>query len=619
MDLNDKSALVLDWVRTQPIIAYDVETSGLDWKRNSPVGYVFTVAEDSIYIPVRHGGGGNLLDPDVPALKTPTDVPVQHWFERKLALAFEERNRRDYLTVGHHIGFDALFSAKMGIMLGRNLYDTQHMATLLNEWQEKFSLDFTAVVFGATLKLAQPMYDHLAKLFGGAAKKDQMAHFWRTAGNDPMVVDYAAGDGVTTLEIYHKQLPHLALEKLEKIADIENRLIWTLVRMERRGIKVAIDRFDEAIAKAEALLVDAKSKLPYGFNVRSPAAVRALSERAGKTDWPTTEPSLRFPQGQPSFGEGWLKTFEEGRAVLRVRQIEKLLSSFILPLRDEHTWEGRVHAHLNQLKADEYGTISGRLSCSNPNLQQVLSRDHELAAIYRLLFAADAGMVMYEADYNQAEPRLWAHYSGDKYLNEGYNATPVRDVHAVVALLLNITRQMAKPINLGLFYLMGKKTFHGHMRKDHPEFTRAETDRLWDLWYSNFTDVKRFQKEAASVFKNRGYVKTILGRRARMNDPRKDYVASNRIIQGSSADIIKERLLYIDLRLEAEGDISHLLMTVHDSILFQCPVGDDLTPAWIKAAMEDLNGPPYNLTVPFTVDVTHGLNWAEVKFGKEDE
>lgn len=619
-------------------IAYDVETSGLDWKRNSIVGYVITGTHtleryegiarplsnqlQSIYIPIRHAGGGNLADPGVPPLKTAEDEPVEHWFERDLEKAFAARRAKGFEvghTVGHNVQFDALFSWKHGIMLGRNMADTQHQATMLNENQDGFSLDKTAVVFGVTPKLGQAMYNRLSQLFGGAAKKDQMANFWRTAGNDPVVVDYSAGDGITTLEVYWAQLPHIREEKLELIMDIENKLIWTLVRMEHRGWKVANDKFEYVINKVDTLLKEARAKLPYGFEVRSPAAVRALATRVGHTDWPCTAPSTRFPGGQPSLNESFLETFEEGKAILRVRRLEKILDSFILPLRDKHMWSGRVHGHLNQLKADEYGTISGRMSASSPNLQQVPARDEELATLIRLLFEADLGMTLYEADYSQQEPRLWAHYSKDPYLNEGYNADPPRDVHTVAAELVGVARKVAKAINLGLFYLMGKKTFHKHMMKAHPGITRAETDKLHDAWYSNFTFIKKFQNEATSVFKNRGWVRTILGRRARSNGDGRAYVAPNRIIQGGSADITKWALLQIDMRLEAEGDTSHLLMTVHDSIIWQSPEGDTETPKWIVAIMVNLNGPPFNLTVPFTVDLTSGKNWAEVKFGKEED
>lgn len=633
MTLQEQAELALWIVEYDPNpIGYDVETSGLDWKRNSIVGYVITGSKTliehegidrpeglhSIYVPIRHGGGGNLWSVGVEPMRCPTDGTVEHWFETKLALAFAARRRKGYLIVGHNIGFDALFSWKHNILLGRNMRDTQHQATMLDEHQDSFSLERTAIVFGATPKLGQGLYQHMSNLGFGPAKKGIMEHYWRTSGSDPIVSDYAAGDGITTLEVYYKQLPYIKEEKLERIVLIENELIWTLVRMERRGWKIAVDRFEEIIGKVCTMLTEARNALPYGFNVRSQAAVRALAERSGHTDWPTTAPSDRFPNGQPSFTEGYLETFTEGKMVLRVRKLEKILSSFILPLRDQHTWRGRVHGHLNQLKADEYGTISGRLSASNPNLQQVPARDEELATLLRLLFIADEGMVIYEGDYSQQEPRLWAHYSHDKYLNDGYNASPPRDVHTVTGDLIGVIRKVAKNINLGLFYLMGKKTFHKHMSKFQPGITRAETDALHDKWYANFTDIRRFQNEATNVFKSRGWVRTILGRRARSDGSTRYYVAPNRIIQGGAADITKERMLFIDKAFEAAGDVSYLITTIHDSIIWQSPKDDTVTPAWVKATMEDLNGEPYNLTVPFVVDMTKGDNWSAVKFSKEE-
>lgn len=616
MTLQETAERALEIVRSEPIIAYDVETSGLDWKRNYITGYVITSPSESLYVPVRHAGGGNLADPKCPAPTEAVQEVAPHWFDKALADAFAIRVAHDYLTVGHHIKFDMLFSFKHGIDIGRNVYDTQNMATMLDEYQKSFSLEHTAIVMQVTPKLSGPMYEHLAKLFGGTVNKNQMANYWRTSGTDPMVVDYAAGDGVTTLEVYRKQLPHIELERMTVICDIENRLIRTLAKMEFKGWKLAVDRFDEVIAKADAMLEEARAKLPQGFSVRSPAAVRALCERTGNTNWPLTA------GGAPSFKEEFLTTFEEGRNILRVRRIEKLKSSFIIPLRDAHMFNGRVHGNLNQLRADASGTISGRMSASHPNLQQIPARDPELATLIRMLFIADEGMRLYEADYSQQEPRFWAHYSHDAYLTEGYRANPPRDVHTVCAELIEVSRKLAKNINLGLFYLMGKTSFHRHMSKFHPGVGRDETDRMHDAWYSNFTDVKRFQNEATSVFRNRGWVRTYLGRRARTDGSNKHYVAPNRIIQGSSADMTKAKLLEIDLYFETlpEG-VAYLLMTVHDSIIFETEDSERgrAIAAEVERIMTDVNdGPLFKLEVPFTVDMTSGLDWAEVKFGAEE-
>lgn len=607
--MGDKAERTLRIVREAPIIAYDTETTGLDWKVNQPVGYVITAdADTSLYIPVRHGGGGNLMDPHCGPMSAPDSPTVTHQYERDLAAAFEERRRRGFLTVGHNLKFDMLFSAKHGILLGRDCGDTQLNQAMLNEFTRSYSLDACCRDWGVTEKKGDEVYARLAALFGGAADKKQMEHYWRLPGNDEVGVDYAVGDGISTLELWQAQMAKIDEEEMSVIHRVESQLIWTLFRMEARGIRVDPTRVQAVTDEVKRQLDQARLKLPARFNERSGPQVHSLMKDNGHTDWPTTG------KGNPSFPEAWLKKSDLGRAIIDVRKLSNLLNSFVTPLVENHVHEGRVHSALNQLKADDYGTISGRFSSSRPNLQQVPKRDKVLGRLFRSVFLPDDDMVFYEADYSQCEPRLFAHYSQEPRLVEGYRQSPPRDMHAVVADAFQVERDpTAKRMNMGILTGMQARTFAGHM-----DWSLDEATRQWNAWFAEFPGIRDFQNNAKRVFAHRGYVKTILGRRCRLEDHRFAYKAVSRIIQGSNADILKERMLAADMYLEAEGDQTHMLMTVHDSLEWQAAPGDlgVQHSAELVRICTDVQSAPFNLRVPFIMDVGFGESWAIATYGE---
>lgn len=608
--LGERAELALRAVREAPILAYDTEGSGLDWKRNQAVGYVITPdRNNSWYIPVRHGGGGNLVDRNCTPLVAADKKTPRHSFEVELAAAFEERRQRGFVTVGHYIGFDAHFSANEGIMLGRNLEDTGINEALLDEYSRSFSLDSCAKAHGVTAKKGDELYKHMALKFGGEAERNQMGNFWRLSGDDPIAVEYAAGDGLTTFELREAQNKKLNDEGLSFIHNIESQLIWTVFRVERRGIRVDIDRLQQVRDEITRRIATAMQKLPPRFNPRSSTQMKKLMEDTGHTDWPSTE------LGNPSFTEKWLKKHDTGRAVIDVRQLTNLENSFLSPLAERHLFEGRVFSTLNQMKTDDYGTISGRFSCSNPNMQQVPKRNKELGRLFRSIFIPDEGMELYECDYSQCEPRLFAHYAQEPVLLAGYSADPPRDVHQVVADMFRVERDpTAKRMNMGIFTGMQAKALAAHMGWDIPYATE-----MWNKWFSEFSGIRTFQNDAKNKMKERGYVWTLLKRKCRLDHPQFAYRATSKIIQGSNADIVKRKMLDMDMILESSGDPMHILMTIHDAFTNQAPKSSEGR-AMINEMTRiccDVQTPPYNLRVPFVMDVGHGPNWAEATYGEE--
>lgn len=608
MTLEDKAWSAIEAVKSEPRIAFDVETSGLSWKTNAVVGYVITVdVEKNWYIPVRHGGGGNLYDANVaPLNESEVSSHSVHWFEKELAEAFSIRNRKGLITIGHNVKFDAHMSASHGVMLGRTIRCTQTTEALLDEFIPSFSLETLANKYKVTQKKSEPMYAYLHAKFGGKNDKTQMGNYWRLAGNDPMGNEYALADGLATIEVYEKQCRDIIGQELSVVHDLEMGLIWTIFRIERRGIRVDEAELGELVASFEGLINEAKERLPEGFNVRSTKQVQSVFDNLGITDYPRTD------LGNPSFPEWWLSKHDIGQSVVAVRELSNLLNSFAKPLVDEHVYKGRVHSNLNQLRGDTHGTISGRFSSSFPNMQQIPKHKKEMGKPFRKVFVADEGMVLHEADYSQCEPRLFAHYAKEPALLEGYCSNPPKDMHAVVAELLSVERDpTAKRMNMGILTGMQPKTFADHMKWTVPYATE-----MFNKWMAQFGGIRQFQQQAKNIMQSRGYVKTLLGRRCRLDEPRFAYKAVSRIIQGSNADIVKYVILQIDLYLESLGDQSNLLMTVHDSLVFQTPEGDDEIVGILVNMMSAVQCEPFNLRVPFKVDIGSGKNWSIATYGE---
>lgn len=615
MTLYDDAQSALRAVRDAPIIAFDTETSGVDWKRNVVVGYVITVdINNNWYIPVRHAGGGNLMDNNVAPITEPTvEKHDVHWFERELADAFRERNRRGLITVGHNTKFDMHMAMNHGISLGRTSRCTQISEAMINEHAGSYSLDSCAKRHGVTPKRAEPMYEHLAARFGGKAEPAQMANFWRLSGDDDIANDYAKGDGITTLELWFDQQKVIDEpcqydgRSMRGVHDMEQDLMWTVFKMERRGIKVNQNRLDEVIDILAKRTKEAYSKLPPNFNVRSPRDMKAWLESIGRTDWPLTE------KGAPSFAQKWLKSHPDTKPVVDVRELLDLKSKFIDPLIQTHIFNGRVHSSLNQLKADEYGTITGRFSSSNPNMQQVPKRNKDLGRLFRSIFVPDEGKIFYEGDYSQCEPRLFAHYTESPKIMAGYQQEPFVDMHTVLAEELKVERDpTAKRMNMGLLTGMYPPTFASHMN-----WPIEKAKPIWD-WYRGefFPELAEFHELARKVYKMRGYVKTLLGRFCHLHNPQLAYQAVSRIIQGGNADITKYKLLQADRFIEDSGADIELLMTVHDSFEWQASAADTARVDEMVRNMADVQTPPFNLKVPFLVEVGSGPNWAIATYGE---
>ncbi len=592
-------------------IVIDVETSGLDWRQNYVVGYVITFGTgdlDNFYLPIRHRSD-NISNYNPPITDAWVDSYEIHDFEVQLARILKERGK-SLRIIGHNLHFDLKFMAKHGINPVYNVLEcTMINAGLIDEYRKSYSLDQCCIEAGVTAKLGDELYQYMSGVFGGAANRKQMANFWMLGGADKVGIDYALGDGTSTYELWEWQNKEIIRQDLQLVHELECRTMNSLHRMMMRGVKIDEKRLDEVSVIVQSRLDQAMKNLPTDLNTRSGAQMLKLFVDNNINDWPTTE------KGNPSFPEWWLQTTEIGRHVVVARKYRNLLNSFIDPMRN-HLWKGRVHTEFNQSKSDQYGTVTGRLSSSRPNLQQVPKRNEELGRLFRSIFIPDEGMIWASVDYSQCEPRLLAHYSNCKVLVEGYSQTPAIDAHTAVANAANIDRTSGKRLNQGLITGMGKSKLISELG-----VSAEEGNRIYDNYFDAMPEIKTIQRHAATVMQSRGYVRSILGRHARLqyfsNGGTNNYKAINRLLQCSNADIIKKSMADIDDFL-GDSDDCHMLLNIHDSIDFQYKrLSEDKYNGCLDIMRDFGPNRSVDLRVSMEVDQGSGPNWAIASYGEE--
>lgn len=609
---------ILNRLREAKEVVYDAETSGLSWQRNHVCGHVLSYSAnpaDSHYVPVRHLLGGNVAGCDVPQTKDGWKGDL-HPFEKELVKLLD----RPDLTVSFHNGsFDLKFLHRLGLKFKAKYDDTIINQALINEYAPSFTLDSCCKNAGVAQKKTG-IYDYLIAKFPEArtAPKQAMGHFWRLAGDDPQAVDYACADGYATWQLREWQLKQIELQELTRVHGVECRLIPVLARMTTRGTKIDEARLDEVTRTVETKIEEARQALPDGFNSRAPTQVRSLMEKNYHLDWPLTA------KGAPSFPEQWLLTNPVGKNIVTLRKFENLKASFLVPMKETHLWNGRCHPEYNQLRGDEYGTITGRLSSSNPNLQQVNKRNRELGGLHRSIFVPDEGMVWGSADYSQMEPRLLAWYSRCKVLLDGYRSSPPIDAHLAVAKAVNVlswdsmtkdeqkdAREIGKRINQTLITGGGKGVLVSKYG-----VPADKVDSHWSNYFNRLPEIKEMQRRATNRMRERGYVMTVLGRRCRIAD--KDYVGLNRLLQGSNADCLKLKLVEIDEFLRSEGDKVNLLNNVHDAADFQFrPEDKHLYDRSLEIMSSFGEDDVLKFDLPMVVDHKEGANWAEATWDNE--
>ena len=573
------------------MFAFDTETTSLDVLDAELVGFSFSMHNAE--------------------LPTAYYVPVSANREEAQATVDLFRpvfENEEIEKTGHNIKYDLMVLGNYGVELKGRLFDTM-IAHYLLQPELRHSMDYLAEI------LLKYKTIHIDELIGAKGKNQGSM---RDVSLDKIVI-YAAEDADITLrlrDVLEQQIEEKGLHEL--FYDVEMPLVRVLADMERIG--VLIDDF--ALAQSSSMMTAEMQRIERhirelsgaNINISSPKQVGELlfdvlkiSEKAKKTksgQYVTDEETLEALRSKhPVVSE-----------ILEYRGVKKLLGTYIdaLPkLINEKT--GRVHTSFNQTV-----TATGRLSSSNPNLQNIPIRDEKGKEI-RKAFIASEGRVFMSADYSQVELRLMAHLSQDKNMMDAFNAD--QDIHAATAAniykvpieeVTSDMRRKAKTANFGIIY--GISVFGLSERLG---VSRAEAKELIDGYFMSFPGVKDYIDSSIENARRDGYVETLLRRRRYLPDINsrnanvRGYAERNAVnapIQGTAADIIKIAMVKIADRLKREGLKTEMLLQVHDELNFNVPLNE--VDRVKELVCEEMEG-AFSLSVPLRVDIGVGANWLE--------
>ena len=581
-------------LREAELFAFDLETTSLDYMAAEIVGCSFAVQPgEAAYVPLTHDDA---------------EAPAQ--LDRDTVLG----KLRPLLTdpaqakLGQHIKYDMNVLASYGIDLQGIAFDTMLESYVLDPSGSRHDMDTLA------LKYLGYKTVHYEEIAGKGAKQ-------KTFDQIPIAdaAPYAAEDADITLRLHQTLWPKLqAIPSLEKVfREIEMPLVPVLSRMERRGVLLDVKMLEAQsrafAARLKELEEQAWTLAGEAFNLGSPKQLQAiLFEKLGL-------PVLaKTPKGQPSTAESVLQElaadYELPRIILEHRSLAKLKSTYTdkLPKQvDPRT--GRVHTSYHQAV-----TATGRLSSSDPNLQNIPVRTEEGRRI-RQAFIAPEGYRLLAADYSQIELRIMAHLSGDEGLLAAFAAG--RDIHRATAAEVfgvpedQVTadmRRSAKAINFGLIY--GMSAF-GLARQLDVDRTTAQ--QYIDRYFARYPGVKAFMERTREQAREQGYVETVFGRRLYIQDiksanaTRRQYAertAINAPMQGTAADIIKRAMIALDGWIEQEGLPVNMIMQVHDELVFE--VAEEAVEA-VQERIREIMAGAAELRVPLEVDIGVGDNWDE--------
>ncbi len=594
----------------EKLIAIDLETCdrnltthGSGWATGD--GYVTGIAVATAdwqgYYPIAHGGG-NL-----------NKKKVLDWFKSVAKL--------DCDKIFHNASYDLGWLRSLGITVNGKVHDTMISSALIDENRYSFTLNSLAKEKLGETKNEDLLYK-AAKEFGVDPKKEMYKLPSMHVG------EYAEYDARLTYDLYVFNKKEIDEQNLHDINDLETRLQPCLIDMRANGVRVDLEQAEVAkklLAKREKeLMQEIKKICGRDIEIWAAASIAKAFDHLN-IPYPRTPKS-----GAPSFTKNFLSSNEHeiAQKIVEAREMNKANTTFIETiLRHQH--KGRIHSEIHQMRSDDGGTVTGRFSYSNPNLQQIPARNEDIKKLIRSLFIPEEGKQWGMFDYSQQEPRLVVHYAFCDNLDvhsiiSGYREGDA-DFHQMVADIAQIPRGQAKTINLGLFYGMGKNKLMNELGIES-----AEAEEIINTYQSKVPFVKQLTYNVMDKASARGEIKTLLGRHCRFPfyEPREfgkkgfyktkeeaigalghgnykragTYKAMNKLIQGSAADQTKKAM--VDL-YEQDGIIPHI--QVHDEL--NISVENKSEALNIKNKMETC----VDLHVPSKVDYAIVKNWGEAK------
>ena len=588
-------------------IAIDLETrdpnlmtmgSGSVRRDGEVVGIAVAVEGWSGYFPIAHEGGGN-MDRDL----------VLDWFEEVL--------HTNATKIFHNAMYDVSWIRSMGFQIRGGIIDTMIAASLIDENRWSFTLDSVGKDYIGMRKNEKLLQD-AAKDFGVNPK----AEMWRLPA--PFVGEYAEKDAEITLKLWHALQHEITKQDLWNIFNLETQLFPCLVDMKFKGVRVdaqkAMSVKHELISTEKGLLEDINKIAGFDVEIWAAASIAKAFDKQ-------KIPYDRTDKGAPSFTKNFLATHpaELPKLINEAREINKANTTFIdTILKHEHN--GRIHADINQIRSDQGGTVTGRFSYSNPNLQQIPARHKHLGPLIRSLFIPEEGHSWGCFDYSQQEPRILVHFAslmkleGTGTIVDAYNDGSA-DFHQMIADMAGIDRKQAKTINLGIMYGMGKNKLMAELG-----LMKDAAEKLLKTYHQKAPFVKMLSEAVSRRADDSGKIRTIGGRLChfdmwephgfgikkpldhadalREHGPgiKRDftYKALNKLIQGSAADMTKKSML----ALYQEGIIPHV--QIHDEL--------DISVTSLQHAEKiiEIMEEAVELQVPNKVDYEKGENWGDI-------
>tara|TARA_A100000171_G_scaffold17115_1_gene15577 strand:+ start:899 stop:2770 length:1872 start_codon:yes stop_codon:yes gene_type:complete len=592
-------------------IAIDLETKddginkglGAGWATGQGKIIGFAVATEGWegYYPMEHFGGGNLIKEQV--LKYMQDV---------CALPCRK--------IFHNAQYDVGWLRAYGIEIKGEIVDTMIAGALIDENRYSYKLNSLAKDYVGELKAETDLVE-AAKAHG----VDPKAEMWMLPAEH--VGYYAEQDARLTYLLWQRFKHEIYKQNLDTVWELEKKLLPILIKMRERGIRVNKEKAEllkvDFVNKEKKLLHNIKKLVGKDIDIWAARQIGYAFDKLN-IEYPKTQKS-----GEPSFTQNWLlnSNHEISKLIVQAREINKFHNTFLNSImKYEHA--GRIHAEIQQLRSDTGGTVSGRLSMSNPNLQQLPARNKDYGPLIRGLFLPEEGCQWGSFDYSQQEPRLVVHYAAS--IGEGYEGSrelvdaytnASADFHQTVADLVGIDRKQAKTIGLGLMYGMGK-----HKLSNMLGVSYDEAQNLISKYNTKAPFVKLLSDRCMAKANNEGIIRTKLGRKCRFDmwEPRDfgvhtperfenasakygqanikrafTYKALNRLIQGSAADQTKQAIVSC-------YEAGYLpLLQIHDELCFNIQDKNDV--AKIKREMESC----VELKVPSVVDVALGKDFGE--------
>lgn len=587
-DLDEMTAAA----RAAGALAVDLETTSIDTLRAQIVGISCAVSDgEAFYIPAGHR-----------YLGAPEQISVDD-LVRSLKPLLEDGS---IVKIAHNLKYEMMVLGRYGVEIKGKNFDTMVASYCLNPSKQNHGLkDVVFNVIGDAMT-------EIRELIGKGKKQITMAE---VAVED--AAKYAAADAHYTLALRDKFQTALTEKNLDKLfRDIEMPLVEVLAAMEETGIKINPGHFEALSAEFGAKIAeaekDARALAGEDFNLNSPKQLAAIlfdklklpPVRKTKTGYSTDEEVLVSLSSR----------HELPKKILAHRELAKLKSTYvdsILASAEQGT--RRIHSSFNQTV-----TATGRLSSSDPNLQNIPVRSEEGRKIRRG-FVAEDGFTLLSADYSQIDLRVLAHLSADPGLTEAFRSG--EDIHARTARELfgdkkedfDSLRRVAKTINFGIIYGMGPFALSGSLGIDQK--TAAE---YIDNYFARYSGVKKWVERVLSDVRKTGSVSTLLGRIRYIPEINSsnaqirasaERIAMNTPVQGTSADIIKVAMINIYRKLRSQNSAARMLVQVHDDLMFEVPlsVAADFA-VFVKKEMESA----VRLNVPVVVDVKTGPNWDDM-------